>query len=331
MTELINRTVQFLKKTLHTNVKISGTPEISRVPFLFRENYNFFRINLEKFGQIVLVIDQQKRTITPAVIQKEMESISENLKKMSVYVNDVMDFNKRDRLIKYNVPFIVPGKQIYIPGAGLSLTENYQPAKRKADYLSPSSVCVINYIINQSSVTKTFPLRMLSANLGYSAMTISRSFDELRNFGLIAVNRTAREVIGIAELLPVTILEKALPFLKPVVKDIVYLKVQNKDLDKYVLVSGITALSEYTDLNAGKIKSYAGNSKLLKMILEKKMAYEVIFPEDASAEFQVWRYKPVAGAGKYSNFVDPAGLCFLFRDNEDERVQIALDKVKKLL
>ncbi|NUM72188.1 MAG: hypothetical protein HUU43_15195 [Ignavibacteriaceae bacterium] len=260
-----------------------------------------------------------------------MESISENLKKMSVYVNDVMDFNKRDRLIKYNVPFIVPGKQIYIPGAGLSLTENYQPAKRKADYLSPSSVCVINYIINQSSVTKTFPLRMLSANLGYSAMTISRSFDELRNFGLIAVNRTAREVIGIAELLPVTILEKALPFLKPVVKDIVYLKVQNKDLDKYVLVSGITALSEYTDLNAGKIKSYAGNSKLLKMILEKKMAYEVIFPEDASAEFQVWRYKPVAGAGKYSNFVDPAGLCFLFRDNEDERVQIALDKVKKLL
>lgn len=331
MTELLNRTTNFLKNTLHTNVTISGRPEISGIPFLYRENYSFSRIIADKLGPMIFVLDLKKRRLTPAVIRKEIEDIKMSLKQGAVYVNDIMDFHKRDRLIKYNVPFIVPEKQIYLPGAGLSLTENYRPERIKAEFLSPSSVCVLNYMINQSPNLKKFPLRMLSEKLGYSAMTVSRGLEELKESGLIELRRSGRELIGFIEAEPISILDMVSNFVKPVVRKNVYLNVHSDKRVDFALISGISALSEYTDLSAPERITYAGTAKVLNILLTKNFADKMIYPEEANAEFQIWKYNPVAGPGQYSRLVDPVGLFFLFMDSEDERVQLALDKLKNFI
>ncbi|MEO7046107.1 MAG: hypothetical protein ABI091_12430, partial [Ferruginibacter sp.] len=99
--------------------------------------------------------------------------------------------------------------------------------------------------------------------------------------------------------------------------------------DPFMLYTNASALPEYTDLNPVNQQYRAiGKRRFYELQAENKLinvnGYEGAFC------IEVWKYDPLKLAAEMSNdlpVVDPLSLYLSLRDNEDERVEMALEQI----
>ena len=319
MNKLIRQLEQYLLETLGIPVAPRFWEKSSELPQYLRELYHFFKMDV--LGtECVLIADSGEEQQTPAVIGKQMDQVRSRGQFEVVYVRHAVTSYNRKRLIEQKVPFIVPGNQMYLPMLGIDLREHLKRLREKKPVFSPSTHMLILYVLWRKETGAVTPAE-IAHRLGYSAMTMTRAFNELETSGI-----GEHSVLGKERHLhfPETgklLWEKVLPYLNTPVRKRLFvassIQTGNSNL------AGQSALARYTLLAEPKIPIFAFSADEWKVRLQQDEITELTLPEPGDFEVELWKYAPAKFANE--GRVDRLSLYLSLKDNTDERVQSALD------
>jgi len=246
-----------------------------------------------------------------------------------VYVIDALASYERRRLIEQKVPFIVPGNQLYLPDLGIDLREYFRQRSSVGETaLSPSAqAMLITALLHQPWQVEWQPSKVVVA-LDYTPMTLSRVARELTAAGLATAYTVGRSRWLRMERSPQQIWEQAQPALRSPVKRTVWVLAEDSAANRPDRLAGLSALARYSMLTEPKWPVYAVSTAEWKAATDAGVR-ELPEPITGACEWQLWSYSPALLPGTAT--VDPLSLILSLHDNPDDRIQLALDELKRQL
>ena len=150
-------------------------------------------------------------------------------------------------------------------------------------------------------------------------MQISRAVRQLKDLGLIEVEKNGVQIVMLSKQGFRELFEAAKPYLlNPVYKKIY---AEYETLPKSLPVSGLAALAELTMLNPPALKTFA---------LFNKAGFpggsDTMVDSDIQAEIELWRYSPQLLA-KNPGIADTLSLIASMIGETDERIEQAIDEL----
>jgi DNA-binding MarR family transcriptional regulator len=316
----------YLDKTLALQTQMTPWANATAMPFLLRERYDFFTLFL--LGtQRLLMAAKDKKEETPAVVRSHVDMAKQHWNGEVIYVPQVITSFNRTRLIEQNISFIVPGRQLYLPDLGVALSEHFKKfAMTPIETYSPTTQMVIlDALVNGSK--EILNGATLAKKFNCSPMTITRVLNEIEETGLADVQTRGRERKIEFHLTKRELWEKAKAQLRDPVKMSETNYERNLDSRGY-MIAGLTALSHYSGLAEPEEKTYATYNYIDPKWLKRTRADYMSPPDwdpNQKARLEVWTYDPKFFAKK--GFVDQFSLYLAFRNDQDERVEAALEEM----
>ncbi len=315
----------YLQETLGIQAKPIPWENTKALPFLLLDRYDFFEAPLLK-NHCLLMIPKGDEEVTASVIRKHLEMAQEKWANNVIYVSKSLSPINRKRLIEHKVSFVVPGNQLYLPNMGMDLREHFRKSHSAPETYSPATqVIVLDALVH--GYKEPLHVRKLAKKLGYSAMTLTRAFNEIEKTGVGSVQVIGRERKLKFELSKRALWEKALKHLQNPVKSQSLIYEKNYKAGPEKIKSGLYALAHYSDLAEPKEKSYALSSSQYNSIKNKN---ELLNSNDESVPMiwlEIWSYDPK----RLSNdgVADPFSVYLSLRTEgeTDERVHSALEQM----
>lgn len=149
--------------------------------------------------------------------------------------------------------------------------------------------------------------------LSLTATSISRASIQLEDFGLIRTERRGVQKVIYSDESPSELYERAKNFLLNPVKRTIY--VPKKEIKEKLLLSGYSALSEYSMLNPSSTEYFAAES----VSAWNKYSSDRLHNADMQCVVELWRYDPEKLSK--GDHVDRLSLALALRDDRDERVE----------
>ena len=319
MKKLIYQLEQYLREALGITVAPHPWEKSRGLPQYLHERYRFHKMDILGI-ECLLMIDTGEEEQTPAIISKHMDQVRVRGQLEAVYVRHAVTSYNRKRLIEQKVPFIVPGNQLYLPMLGIDLREHLKRLREKKPVFSPSTQVLILHVLWRKETDTVTPAE-IAHRLGYSAMTMTRAFDELESAGI-----GEHSVLGKERHLhfPETgkpLWEKVLPYLNTPVKKRLY--VASSMQTGSGSLAGQSALARYSMLAEPKVPVFAFSGDEWKVRIQHDQIVALTLPEPGAFEIELWKYAP-ALFGQEGR-VDRLSLYLSLRDSADERIQSALD------
>jgi hypothetical protein len=314
----------YLDKTLALQTQMGPWADVTTLPFLLRDRYEFFTLFLLG-SQRLLMVAKDKTEETPAVVRSHVDMVKPHWNGEVIYVPQVITPLNRTRLIEQRVSFIVPGRQLYLPELGVALSEHFKKfAMTPIKTYSPATQMVILDVLNNGS-TEILNSTTLAKKFDYSLMTISRVLNELEETGLASVQIQGRERKIEFHLPKRELWEKAKAQLRDPVKMSQPNYERNIAAKQGYVEAGLTALAHYSTLAEPKEKTYATDMNPLFLPKTKE---ERLYPDwdpNQMIHLEVWSYDPKLFAKE--GRVDPFSLYLALRGDQDERVEAALEEM----
>jgi DNA-binding MarR family transcriptional regulator len=312
---------RYLHDTLGLVLKATPWNGVGHLPPVLRERYKFAKAELLSLP-ILLMIDRGAEEQAPVAVRKHMEMLKTKQEAELVYVRGQVTTYNRKRLIEQKVPFIVPGNQMYLPMLAIDLREHFRRIRKETPAISPSTQVVILHALLRAPEKEMIPAEM-AALLGYSAMTMTRAFDELEAANLAEINVRGRErclkFVGDRKEL----WEKAHSLLRSPVNKRLFIR-HVEGVDGFVR-AGLTALEHYTMLAAPAYPTYALSREEWKALQKRHKIVEVPAQDPDALEIEVWWYPPNLFA--VDGFVDRLSLLLSLKADHDERTEAALEEM----
>ena len=315
---------QYLHETLSAEVSPIPWNEDTRLPLFLRNLYTFFQMELLEVS-CLLMLDRNEREQSPATVRKHMDQVQAKWDGEVVYVRGRVTAYNRKRLIEHKLPFVVPGNQMYLPMLGIDLREHFKKLHTETHKFSPSTQALVLHVLLHGTTRRTFTPAEMAACLGYSAMTMTRAFDELESADLGGILLEGRERrVRFAESARDT-WAKAQPFLRSPVKKRIQIRPLNADAPGPR--AGLSALADYTMLAEPANSVVALSEEDWKSLKQRHQVSEFVSPEPGALEVEVWSYSPrLFAKGKV---VDRLSLYLSLKESQDERVEAALEEMMK--
>jgi hypothetical protein len=328
---LIHQLENYLKEILGLHITPIPWKGEGSLPFFLSASYTFYEIILD--GHPSLLVVQGKDTFlnpaTPASIKKHLLLVQKKWKGTCVYVAKALISYNRKRLIEQRVPFVIPGNQCYLPFLGLDLREHFlRTEKSDRALLSPATQAIVHFAIARKAA-KLFASE-LANNLNYSLMTISRSFDELQDLEIGEILQEGRRRFLLLPDNRKAFWHHVKEKMQSPVKKIVFLKFgksSDAQITKYGALSGFSALSNYSMINAPDVPIYAVSERSWRTIRSLKSIEQVPSSDGADVELEIWSYDPKPFIK--NGIVDPFSVSLIYTESEDDRIEIALEKMEK--
>ena len=320
--ELVYSFKRYLEKVLNLQLIMDVKYRGEGLPYFMYDLYNLHKIKIYK-NYFVVIIDKGEKDLTPENIKKQIEIISNKTGLEAIYVHKALTSFQRDRLIKYNINFVVPNNQMYLPHLKIDLREHFKSANQPKKYLSPASqAIIISSILNNYSQLDS---QMIKNNINYSAMSVSRSFKEISNFGIGKLMRDGKEKI--LHLLDgrIQIWDKSKALMNsPIIQEI---WLSQTLFDQKLLIAGLSALSHYSMISPPKNKVYAVYKEDWYKISKNESVKQLIEPiqTESNIKLQVWSYP--LDLWSHTNIVDKYSLYLSLKDEKDERIEQALKEM----
>ncbi len=322
MEKLLKYFVEYVSEAAGQQV-VLGPSIPARLPQYLNQLYALFEITVGKCRFLGVVLKDPSE-FRPAAFEKHLRQILGSANGFESYclIAEELPSYVRARLIQRKIPFVVPGQQLYWPELGIAV----QARKRKnslvpVEAVSPATQVLLLYALTGGVKTPGTP-KTLAKELGYTTMTMSRALDEIEANDLGKVGRRGRERLIEFPSDPQTLWKAALPYLRNPVREIVRIE-HKKPAPELRIVAGETALAEYSVLAAPREPVYALGREAWKRISEHIRLIPV--EDENTCIIQLWRYDP--GLLAREGFVDCFSLFLSLRDEEDERVQRALEEM----
>lgn len=321
MSKLQTQVEQYLQDILDITPLTLPWQEEERLPIFLRDRYDFLE------GKIldcpcIFMVDTDENEESPAVLGKHIEQIRSKFRGPVVFVRAHITSYNRKRLVEHRIPFIVPGNQMYLPPLGIDFREYFRQPRPIQDKLRPSSQAVLLHVLHEK--LDSIGLTAMANKLGYTAMTMSRSFDELEAAELIlpmaSVRGKERNLVLAAARRDIW--KKAQPLLQSPIKTSHSINL----LDMHELPgpkSGLTALAHYSMLAEPRNINIALSKEDWKSLKQRGAVSKAFEGEPGVVIAEEWRYAPSFFAS--NGIVDRLSLYLSLRDLNDERVQSALD------
>ena len=239
-----------------------------------------------------------------------------------MYVRPSLTAYNRKRLIEQKVAFIVPGNQMYLPMLGIDFREHFRRLHSEPTPLSPSAQVLMIHVLLHASEQVLTP-KEVAARLGYSAMTMTRAFNQLEAADLVEVSTRGKSrrlhlLTGTKETWT-----RAQPFLRSPVKKrlcILHIAAASRGLR-----AGLSALADYTMLAPATRTTRALSREEWKSLKQRHEVIEVPGQDPDALEIEVWSYSPTqfADGGR----IDPLSLYLSLRNSDDERIEASLEEL----
>ncbi|MBC8413687.1 hypothetical protein H8E50_08455, partial [bacterium] len=182
MIKLLDKLKKYLLDVLDCPVSTVKWEEANQLPLFLRDGYEYYRISVLNSSYLLMIAADNKEQ-QPAMVRKHLFKVKEKSAYDVIYMKETVTSYNRKRLIENKVPFIIPGNQMYLPMLGIDLREHFRKQQEETISFSPSTQAVVLYAIYHREV-EVFTPGHLTKHLGYTAMTMTRVFDELQQAGI---------------------------------------------------------------------------------------------------------------------------------------------------
>ncbi len=292
---------------------------LQKIPLYLKHGYKFYKIDLYN-QSFLLAIFQGEEPSSPKQLEKQLQLMTQMFNKQVVYAFDHLEAYQRKRLVQRRIPFVVPGKQLYFPFIPIDLNERRIQKTNKKNQLTPAAQCLIIYHLHKEPLDN-ISFQEIASKLNYTNMTISRVVRELMQFDLIEIFGARSKTMTFRNQ-RMAIWEKALPLMKNPIKK----KYYATDISQKggFLNAGISALSNYTNIDAGTIKYYAMSSDEFGY-QESKHIFLDLNQYKSNYCIEIWKYNPRVLTDSLN--VDPLSLYITMRDEADERIEKELENL----
>jgi DNA-binding MarR family transcriptional regulator len=317
---------QYLHDSLGFTAKIRPWPGAAKLPYFLQDAFDTRELTL--LGHPILLANHRAgRNEGLAEVKAQLNKLRSIASLPVIYVTDALASYERKRLVEQQVPFLVPGNQLYLPDLGIDLREYFrQTQQAPATVLSPATQALLIAALLQKPWRAEWKPAEIVANLGYTTMTLSRAVRELTATGIVKLERRGRDRHLSTDRRPQEAWEQAKPLLRSPVKRTVWVRPPAKWMPPKIRIAGMSALAQMSLLAEPTIPVYAVSAVHWKPAM-KAGAEELIEPREGCCEWQLWNYSPELLAN--SRTVDPLSLTLSLQHETDDRVQLALDELRK--
>lgn len=306
--------MEYLNKVLGIKVAYENV-EFKHLPNFIATRYHLQMVSMN--GQKVIFLFPKTELEQIEVLKKHIARIQRNENLPVVLVLKELGFRQKEYLIREKIPFIVEGRQIYLPFMALYLQERCNAEKQTREEILPSAQMLLLHFIYEGAQELT--TSQAAKDLELTPTSISRASKQLEEMGLLQIKKMGVQRILLSEDSPKMLFQKAEDKLLNPIKRIVY--VPKKFVGTDLLESGYSALAEYSMLNAPNVKCYATE----KISQWKDVMTSNLQDSQMQVEVEMWRYNPRKLSAR--NIVDELSLALALREDADERVEEAVEEM----
>ena len=252
-------------------------------------------------------------------VQKHLRRIKETMNAPAVLIPEHLTYRQKEYLLRDRLPFIVEGKQIYLPFMAVYLQDRSDSETVPTTVVLPSAQLLLLYYIYHGcgELETSDAARALSL----TPTSISRASRQLVELGMLRSEKRGVQKILLSEQNPREFFEYVKPRLPNPVKRIVY--VPKKEIKTSLLLSRYSALSEYSMLNPPSV-DYCASASITKW---NKVSSIRLQNSDDQCAVELWRYDPKKLTG--GEYVDRLSLALALGDDRDERTENAVQEMLK--
>ncbi len=304
--------MDYLHRVLGIHVIYENKP-LRNIPNYIYSRYDLKPVTLNGVEAVFAYPQIELESVN--TVKTHIEKIKQLYGVPVVLILTVLSYRYKEYLLRDHIPFVVDGKQIYLPFMAVYLQERCDNEFYVPEYLLPSAQqLLLHFIYNGCRPMATSDA---AAWLRLTATSISRASRQLTDLGLVNA-----ETIGVRKMLnsdytPRDLFDHSQKHLRNPIKKTIY--VPRYEIHEKLLLSGYSALSEYSMLNPSRIEYYATDSIAL---LERHSSRRLTNYTDQCA-VELWRYDPsVLSNGRC---VDELSLALSLREDQDERIEEAIE------
>lgn len=285
----------------------------SNMPYLITDRYDIQKIAIGTVTTWMLKLKVDFPSV--GTIQKHIARIQKTEQHPAFLVFENLSKYRRDALIKAHIPFVVPGKQLYLPFMGVALNERCDSVVESIEKLLPSAQAIFFYYLY--SKQDRIYINDAVKDLQYSAMSVSRAAKQLVQTGLFDECKEGVQKLLIARYDRKEMFEQMRPLMIDPVKRRIYIALE--DIPAQCCLAGYSAMAHYTMLNVPVLTCYAAD------VGAKLKGAAGLTDADHQAQVEIWKYDPaVLSKG---NCVDPLSLIMSLREKPDERTEEAIEEL----
>ncbi len=310
----IDETATYFSKTLGEDVALvpANKDLLGGLPMNVSSNFSFYGGHV--LGQnVLLAYIKDGDSVPPAQMKKLLDIIHRQSKLIVILITSCISSYNKIRLVAQKVNFVIPNKQMFLPSLLLEIKPDRHIGSDLKESIPPFAQFLLLYHLQMGSIVgvNSYELRdMFDVSYG----TVNKSLRWLVSKGLIKLEGIKTKTIQI-DLSNRELWNKALSMLVSPIEQVYY----TDALLEGQMISGVNALSSYTMLNEESKQCCAISKKdfkALNIVMDKQFGQN---------EIQVWKYNPRMLSS--SDVVDKLSLYLSLKDNEDERIQIELERL----
>ena len=306
--------MEYLNKVLGVKV-IYEDVEFKHLPNFIVTRYRLQMVSMNEEKVVLLYPKTELEQIE--VLKKHIARIQKNENLPIVLVLKELTFRQKEYLIREKIPFIVEGKQIYLPFMAVYLQERCSAEKKPREEMLPSAqMLLLHFIYGGAQELST---SQAAKDLELTPTSISRASRQLEEMGLLHIRKVGVQRIMQSEDSPKTLFQKAGDKLLNPIKRTVY--IPKKYVGTDLLESGYSALAEYSMLNAPNVRCYAAE----RISQWKDVMTNSLQNSQVQVAVEMWRYNPRKLSTR--NTVDELSLALALGEDADERVEEAIEEM----
>ncbi len=306
--------MEYLDKVLGIKV-IYEDVEFKNLPNFIVTRYRLQMVLMNKKRVIFLYPKAELEPIN--VLKKHIDRIQKNADLPIVLVLKGISFRQKEYLIRDRIPFIVEGRQIYLPFMAVYLQERCDAEKTPREKILPSAqMLLLHFIYGGAQKLST---SQAAKDLELTPTSISRASRQLEEMGLLHIKKEGVQRILQSEDSPKILFQKAGDKLQNPIKRTVYIPKELLEID--LPESGYSALAEYSMLNPPSVRCYATE----RISQWQDVMTNSLHNSQMQVAVEMWRYNPRILSKK--NVVDELSLALAMREDADERVEEAVEEM----
>ena len=313
--EYIKSVATYIDSVLGDNIMVKPVCKSvqDKLPISIVGNFELYN-GLILGKNVLLAYVEDGNIITPVQTKKQLDIIQRKTGMIAILVPGHLYSYNVNRLIAQKVNFVIPNKQMFIPSLLLDLkVDNTMNEENKKNTITPLTQCLLLYHLEAESLSGKTSYE-LAEKLSVSYASINRALRWLASKDLIKLEGLKTKTVQI-KLSNRELWDKALPMLVSPIEHLYY----TDALLEGQMISGVNALASYTMLNEESRQCFAVTKKDFKAL--KKQADKKF----GQNEIQVWKYNSQMLSS--TGVVDKLSLYLSLKDNEDERIQIELERL----
>jgi predicted transcriptional regulator len=318
--DFIKKLKKYINDTLGEDLDVEDV-RVKELPYYLIGLYDYFLVK-SSYGSFML-IHLMAEAPTPSVIKRHIEKLNEVFNNEIVFSADYIEPFNRKRLILYKVPFIVPYSQLYLPMLKMDMRERKERKPGAIKHFSPAAQMIFIYLFTKNMVD-TIGYNEIAEELKMSRMSVGRSIKEMETAGIVDIMKNGKEKSYLFSCSREEVLNKALKYLRSPISKHIWVEEIPEGIGLFK--TGLDALSNYTMIEKNPYQEYAVSSKSYReSVFGRK---DMIQAEPGlGIKLELWSYSPEFTAS--GNTVDKLSLHLALLSDQDERVQIANEKLLK--